>query len=203
MPWPSDLLVPIFRDARDMLMLTWAGVRAPSVAALATAAALGHGLHQIERALSERLETDHDDDMALRLVPGEIERIAEAINGLVRSCQLMAAEGTTFTACVMREVNALFERAVELLECTGDLTLTGNRVLARHVEVESVRFQDLVAEYAQAHEERIVEGVSRPDSSSAYLGILDYLRDITRQTRLIARRIGPRPAPGDGPLFRS
>ena len=33
-PVPNDLLVPIFRDARDMLLLTWAGVRAPSAAAL-------------------------------------------------------------------------------------------------------------------------------------------------------------------------
>jgi hypothetical protein len=112
-------------------MLTWAGVRAPSVAALATAAALGHAIHKTEKALSERLETDPDTSNPLRLVPGDVERIAEAIDGLVRSCQLMAAEGTTFTARVMREVNALFERAVELLECTGDLTLTGNRVLAR------------------------------------------------------------------------
>src|SRR3990167_1679000 len=108
-PLPSDLLVPIFRDARDMLLLTWAGVRAPSGAALATAA-------------------------PLRLVPAHVERIADAIDGLIRSCQLMEAEGTTFTARGMREVNALFERAVELLDCAGDLTLTGNRVLARSEE---------------------------------------------------------------------
>jgi hypothetical protein len=34
-----------------------------------------------------------------------------------------------------------------------------------------------------------------------YLGILDYLREITRHSRLIARRIAPRPAPGEGPFF--
>ena len=44
-------------------------------------------------------------------------------------------------------------------------------------------------------------GPVRPASSSAYLGILDYLRVITRHARLIARRIGPRPGPGEGPLF--
>lgn len=202
-PWLGHLLVPVFRDARDMLMLTWAGVRAPSVAALATAAALGHAIRKTEQALILRLESGQDDGAALRQVPRHVECIAEAFDGLVRSCQLMAGEGTIFTARVMREVNALFERAVELIECVGDLTLTGNRVLARHVEAESVRFQDLVAEYFQAHEERIEEGVSHPSSSSAYLGILDYLREITRQSRLIAHRIAPRPAPGEGPLFRS
>ena len=136
-PWPGDLLVPIFRDARDMLMLTWAGVRAPSGAALHTAAALGSGIHKTERELTERLEADSDDGTPLRLVTWHVERIADASDGLVHACQQMEAEGTVFAAHAMREVNALFERAVGLLECTGDLTLTGSRVLARHVEAES------------------------------------------------------------------
>jgi Na+/phosphate symporter len=201
-PLPSDLLVPIFRDARDMLLLTWAGVRAPSGAALDTAAALGRGIHKVEKELTEQLVAGSDEAAPLRLVPAHVERIADAIDGLIRFCQLMEAEGTTFTARGMREVNALFERAVELLECAGDLTLTGNRVLARHVELESMRFKDLVAEYARAHEDRLVDGVCRPASSSAYLGILDYLREITRHAQLIARRIAPRPVPGEGPFPR-
>jgi Na+/phosphate symporter len=199
---PHDLLVPLFRDARDMLILTWAGVRAPSAAALDTAAALGRDIHKAEKELTERLVAVPDEAAPLRLVPAHVERIGDAIEGLIRACQLMEAEGTTFTARGMREVNALFERAVELIECAGDLTLTGNRVLARHVELESMRFQDLATEYARAHEERLVEGACRPASSSAYLGILDYLREITRHARLIAGRIATRPAPGGGPFFR-
>jgi Na+/phosphate symporter len=201
-PLPSDLLIPIFRDARDMLLLTWAGVRAPSGAALDTAAALGRSIHKVEKELTEQLVAGSDEAAPLRLVPAHVERIADAIDGLIRSCQLMEAEGTTFTSRGMREVNSLFERAVELLECAGDLTLTGNRVLARHVELESMRFKDLVTEYARAHEDRLMDRVCSPASSSAYLGILDYLREITRHAQLIARRIAPRPASGEGPFPR-
>jgi Na+/phosphate symporter len=201
-PLANDLLGPMFRDARDMLLLTWAGVRAPSAAALDTAAALGRSIHKAEKELTERLVAGSDEAAPLRLVPAHVERIADAIEGLIRSCQQMGAEGTAFTPHGMREVNALFERAVELLECAGDLTLTGNRVLARHVELESMRFQDLATEYARAHEDRLVEGACRPASSSAYLGILDYLREITRHARLIAGRISPRPGPGGEPFFR-
>ena len=197
MPLPTDPLGPLFRDARDMLLLTWAGVRAPSGAALDTAAALGRGIHKSEKELTERLVAGPDGAAQLRLVPAHVERIADAIEGLIRACQLMESEGTTFTARGMREVNGLFERAVELLECAGDLTLTANRVLARHVEVESIRFQDLATDYAHAHEERMVEGICRPASSSAYLAILDYLREVTRHSRLIACRIAPSPAPGE------
>ena len=199
-PLPSDLLVPMFRDARDMLLLTWAGIRAPSAAALDTAAALGRCIHKAEKELTERLVAGSEEAAPLRLVPAHVERIGDAIEGLIRACQLMEAEGTAFTARGMREVNALFERVVELLECAGDLTLTGNRVLARHVELESMRFQDLATEYARAHEDRMVEGACRQASSSAYLGILDYLREITRHARLIAGRIAPQHYPGDGPF---
>ena len=66
-----------------------------------------------------------------------------------------------------------------------------------------MRFEELATEYARAHEDRLVEGVCRPASSSAYLGILDYLREITRHARLIARRIGSPPRTGDESLFRN
>jgi Na+/phosphate symporter len=201
-PLPSDLLAPIFRDARDMLLLAWAGVRAPSGAALDTAAAIGRSIHKVEKELTEQLVAGSDEAAALRLVPAHVERIADAIDGLIRSCRLMETEGTSFTRRGMREVNVLFESAAELLECAGDLTLTGNLVLARHVERESARFQDLATEYARAHEDRLVDGVCRPTSSSAYLGILDHLRQVARHAQLIARRVGPHPAPGEGPLPR-
>jgi len=199
---PNDLLVPIFRDARDMLLLTWAGVRAPSAAALDTAAALGRDIHKAEKDLTERLVAVPDEAAHLRLVPAHVERIGAAIEELIRACQVMEAEGIMFTPRGMREVNALFERAVELIECAGDLTLTGNRVLARHVELESMRFQDLATEYGRAHEERLVEGSCRPASSSAYLGILDHLREITRHARQIAVRIAASPLPGGSSSFR-
>ena len=196
------LLAPIFRDARDMLLLTWAGVRAPSVAALDTAAALGRDIHKAEKDLTERLVAEPAETAALRLVPAHVERIGDSIEGLIRCCQQMADEGTVFTSRGTREVNVLFERAVDMLECAGDLTLTGNRVLARHVEIESLRFEELANEYARSHEDRLVEGDCRPAASSAFLAILDYLREITRHARLIAGRITPRPAPGEGPFSR-
>src|SRR6266511_1757089 len=198
-PVPNDLLVPMFRDARDMLLLTWAGVRAPSAAALDTAAALGRSIHKAEKELTERLVAGSNESAPLRLVPAHVARSGDAIDGLIRACQLMEAEGTTFTARGMREVNALFERAVELLECAGDLALTGNRVLARHVELESMRFEDLAGVYARAHEQRLVEGECRPAAQSAYLAMLDYLREVTRHARLIATRITPRSSPGEAP----
>lgn len=105
----------------------------------------------------------------------------------------MEAEGTLFTDRGVREVNTLFEQAIELLECGRDLTLTGTRVLARHIETGSSRFQDLASEFARAHEERLIEGVCMLRASSVYLAILDYLREVVRHTRRIGKRLAARP----------
>ena len=83
----------------------------------------------------------------------------------------------------------LFDRAHGLLECARDLTRTGNTVLARHVELECMRFQEVASTYAQAHETRLVEGVCQPQASSAYVAILDSLREVTRHCRGIAHRV--------------
>lgn len=190
-PLPGDFLVLIFRDVRDMLVLTWAGVRAPSGAALDTAAALGRDIHKTERELTELLVADSDRAAPLRFVPAHVECITDALDGLVRACQMMESEGATLTARWMREVNVLFERAIELLECEGDLTLAANQALARHVELESTRFQSLAAEYARAHEARMGDSIGRPASSTTYLAILDCLREVTRHCRLIACRLAP------------
>ena len=87
-----------------------------------------------------------------------------------------------------------------MLECARDLALTGNRVLARHVEIESMRFHDLAAVFARAHEARLVEGVCLPNASSAYLSMVDYLREVTRHSRRICARVAPQEA---GPGRRS
>lgn len=198
----GDLIRQLFQDAIEMLSLTWSSFRRHEAKTLDTAASLGRGIHKREKELTERLLTSPPETEALRFIPAQVERIGDAIEGLIRCVRTMEAEGTVFTERGTREVNTLFEKAIELLECARDLTLTGSRILARHVEIESMRFQDVASEYARAHEERLIEGVCMPRASSAYLAILDYLREITRHARQIAVRVAPPPAHGEAAALR-
>lgn len=191
----AEFLRALFQDTLEMLSLTWSSFRRYDAGRLEKAAALGHSIHKQEKELSARLLAAAADAEGLRFIPGHLERIGDAVEGLIRCLRTMEAEGTLFTDRGVREVNTLFEKATELLECARDLTLTGNRVLARHIEVESNRFQDLASEFARAHEERLIEGVCMPRASSVYLAILDYLREAVRHTRRIAERLASR-SPG-------
>lgn len=189
----AESLRALFQDTLEMLSLTWESFRRDDPSRLDKAAALGRSIHKLEKELTARFLAGPADVEGLRFIPGHLERLGDAVEGLIRCLRTMAAEGALFTERGIREVNTFFEKAFELLECARDLTLTGNRVLARHIEVESSRFQDLASELARAHEERLIEGVCMPRASSAYLAILDYLREAGRHMRRIADRLAARP----------
>ena len=181
-----DLLLPVFSDVVDMLTLTWSSFRSRELGPLDGAAALRRRVHAREKELTEGLLAGPE---RFRFVPGHLERVADALEGLVRRQRALAAENTVFTDGGIREIDELFGRSLELLECTRDLAITGNQVLARHVEISSMRFQDVATRFAGAHEQRLIEGVCQPEASSAYLAMLDHLRDIARHTRQAAGRL--------------
>jgi hypothetical protein len=203
-----DLLLPLFSDVVDMVTLTWSSFRTRDLGPLDGAAALRRRVHAREKELTEGLLAGPE---RFRFVPGHLERVGDALEGLVRCQRTLGAEKTVFTEGGIREIDELFGRSLELLECTRDLAITGNQVLARHVEISSMRFQDVATRFAGAHEQRLIEGVCQPEASSVYLAMLDHLRDIARHTRQAAGRLaagrtapaGRAATPAAGPERRS
>ena len=185
----AELLYPMFQDALEMLTLTHAAFIHQDPSGLDSAAVLGRSIHKRETELTEGLLGGPAETAPLRFIPSHVERIGDALEGVIRSLREMEAEATPFTDGGIQEVRNLFDRAHGLLECARDLTRTGNQVLARHVELESMRFQEVASSYAEAHEARLIEGVCQPQASSAYLAILDSLREVTRHCRQIAHRV--------------
>lgn len=194
----GELLYPMFQDALEMLALTRASFLETDGAVLDTASALGRSVHKRENELTEGLLTAPPELAPLRFIPSHLERIGDALEGVVRSLREREDEPAPFTERGNREVRELFDRALGLLECARDLTRTGNPVLARHVELESMRFQEVASRFSQAHEERLVDGVCQPRASSTYLAILDHLREVTRHCRQIAHRVVATRAAGPG-----
>jgi Na+/phosphate symporter len=194
----AELLSPMFQDTMEMLALTCASYRRHDAAGLELAAAIGRSVHKREKDLTERLLAGDAAGTGLTFVPGHLERVGDAIEGLLRCLRTMWSEGTVFTERGTREINQLMETASELLECARDVTLTRNRVLAQHVELESLRFHDMASDFARAHEERLIEGVCLPKASSTYLAMVDYLREIVRHARRIGARMVPPPPPTTG-----
>ncbi len=182
----------------EMLKLTWEGFRKQDIGPLQPAEKLGRDIHQREKALTELVVKKPggqvgmlQSDQEIFFVPMHLERIGDNIEFLVRAVKTMVQEGIPFTERAMKEVNALFERAIELTECVRDVIRTRNRVLIKHIAEEGQRFEEMANEYALAHQQRLIEGVCMAKASSLFVAILDYLRGIEWHVRQIASKLSP------------
>ncbi len=95
----------------------------------------------------------------------------------------------------MSEINTLFEKAIEILECVRDTVPTHNKVLMRHIVDDGKKFEDQVDEFALLHQQRMIEAVCIPKASSMYLAMLDYLKGIESHSRQIGLKLLGQTAP--------
>lgn len=180
----------------EMLKLTWEAFRKQNIQTLQTADSIGRQIHRQEKTLTELmirtapgLAGDRGKGSELFFVPMHLERIGDNIEFLVRAIRSMVQEGIPFSERAMGEINTLFGKAAELLECVQDMITIRNSVLVRHVLDAGRDYEQTANDYALIHQQRLIEGVCMPKSSSVYLAILDYLKGIEWHTRLIAKKL--------------
>ena len=118
-----------------------------------------------------------------------LERVGDNIEFLVRAIRMVVQEGIPFSERAIKEINALFEKAIELAECMRDAVATNNKVLTRHILEEGRKYTQMADEFALFHQERLIEGLCVPKSSSVYLAILDYLKGIESHIRQMAQKL--------------
>jgi Na+/phosphate symporter len=168
-------------------------------APLEDATRLGRQLHRQERGFVEHMM---DRSGAARdelvFVPMHLERIADNIELLAGSIGKLLVDGVLFTDRARRETRALLDAAVELLEGLRDALRTGNRTLVRYVLETGRSVEARANDYALFHEQRLIEGVCLPRSSSVYLAVLDQLKGIEWHARQIASKLQNAPRDGAG-----
>lgn len=197
----QDEIQAMCEQTVQMLRLTWEGFRRQDPRSLQPAEKLGREIHQREKVLTEWVVKSAAAEAGplgkepeLAFVPMHLERIGDNIELLVGAIHAMVQEGIPFSDRAMREVNSLFEKAIDLTECIKDAIPTKNRVLVQHILEEGEQFERMANEYATAHEQRLIEGLCLSRASSVFLAILDYLRGIAWHIRQIAQKLSTVPS---------
>lgn len=177
----------------EMLRLAREGFRRQDPALLETAARQGLMVHRREKELTQNVVAHwHAFPEGVRdilFIPMHLERIGDNVENLLRCIGMIRRDGIPFTGQAVSEISTLFERSVGLLECVRDLIPTRDRILMRHVVKGGEEFQILAGEYAQAHQQRLIQGLCLPKASSSFLALLDYLREIEWHTRQIVQKM--------------
>ncbi len=170
--------------------------------------ALGHDVHRTEKTLTGGLlpgATDGGAPMGGEriFVPMHLERIGDNIEAFARAVERQAQDGIVFTDRAVHEIDRLLEKAMELLEATRDVLLTGNRTLVHHVLTDGPCFQATASEFASFHQERLIQGVCVPRASSIYLAMVDYLRGVERHLRDIVQKVSGQARPAAPPAHQA
>ena len=186
----------------QMLTLTARAFATQRTTTLESANNLGRDIHQLEKALTEMIvkhlageERTLEANKEILFIPMHLERVGDNIEFLIRAVHTMIKAGMPFTERAMGEVNTLFRKAIELLECVRDTVLTKNKILMQHIVDEGKEFDSRVDEFALLHQQRMIEGVCVPKASSLYLAILDYLKGIESHCRQIGLKLLDQNAP--------
>ena len=140
-------ILEMCRQTIEMQRLAWEAFRRQDARPLDAADEIGHAIHAREKELTERIPgrltghrpTEHGAD--LYFLPMHIERVVSDIDALLRTIRAMLHDAVPFSERAMREINSLFEKSVELLECMRDAIGTRNKVLIRHIREEGRRFE--------------------------------------------------------------
>jgi Na+/phosphate symporter len=181
--------------ALEMLKLTRDAFVRQDRKLLGPAAKLGQEIHHQERALIESLVRGSGGGWAASqedepiYIPMHLERIGDNIESLAGAIRKMIDDGVLFTDRATKELSGLFGSAIEMAECIRDAVRTDNRTLIKHVLEEGPRVEARANDYALFHQQRLIEGVCLPRSSSVYLAMLDYLKGVEWHARQIAKKL--------------
>ncbi len=106
------------------------------------------------------------------------DRMTSNIEGITERLKAMTRDGVLFSDRAVREVNDIFQEAMNLLKTLPHLILNQNKHAAQHIG-EQVRSVFKIANgFSEEHEERLIQGICLPKSSPTYLGILESLKGI-------------------------
>jgi Na+/phosphate symporter len=106
------------------------------------------------------------------------DRMGYNMEGMVDRLKVILKDHILFSDRAVKEVNDIFQGAMDLLESLPDLIQTRNKLLAQKIGEQVRSLLKIANGYSGEHEERLIQGVCMPKSSPLYLGLLESLKGI-------------------------
>jgi Na+/phosphate symporter len=106
------------------------------------------------------------------------DRMNYSIEGIIDQVKRKASDHILFSDRAVKEVNDVFQEAMDLLETLPELVHTENKQLAQQMGERVRAVIKIASGFSEEHEERLIQGICLPKSSPIYLGILESLKGI-------------------------
>lgn len=149
-------------------------------------------VREAEKDLTEDLFSVSQSDDLARLfspVPAHMERIASNLEHIARAITAKIKDNVLFSDKAVLELNFLFQRTKEILNTTNDLILARNIFLAGYIKESESEIETTADKFTTLHEERLIEGICLPKSSSLYILMIDSIKRIAWNAKGIAEKL--------------
>ncbi|MFC1855784.1 hypothetical protein ACFL2A_04520 [Thermodesulfobacteriota bacterium] len=189
----EESIYELSHKASEALQLTAEGFNLHSKKHLKDAEKLAHEVHAGHVVLTDELlnELENHKEELLQIkklipIPGHLERVGDCCESIIVVTYTKIKEGTLFSDRAVSEINEIFNNTIELIKSAGDVVLTKNKLLTKHIISETENINNKADDCATMHEERLILGVCNSKSGSMFLDILDSLQNIALHLKKIA-----------------
>jgi Na+/phosphate symporter len=153
------------------------------------AEALAQEVHTMAGVLTplflEKLKT-HDAAKSYVSLPGHFRRISHNLEEILMAINQKIRDRVLFSDRGADEINILLNETASLLHNIADLIITRNSVIAKEAGRISDDILEKAIDYTTSHEDRLIQGMCLPMSSSIYVHMLDAIRGIAWHGKEIA-----------------
>jgi Na+/phosphate symporter len=117
------------------------------------------------------------------------DRMGYNMEGMLAQLKTMVKDHNHFSDRAVKEVNDIFQEAMDLLESLPDLIQTKNKLLAQHIGEQVRAILKIANGHSEGHEERLIQGVCMPRSSPIYLGLIESLKGVITHTLEVSGKV--------------
>ena len=107
-----------------------------------------------------------------------IEAAKQDLNKLAAAVEKKVTGRILFSDTAVKELNGLVIGLITYINNVQDYLSTGNKVLQQSIKDDAKQYAQLARDYATKHEERLIQGVCQPRSSTLYLDTLSGIEGI-------------------------
>ncbi len=137
----------------------------------------------------KKLARKNKGKKAYEEIPGHFLGICDHLETLADMLRKKIEDNIMFSDRAITEVSFLSQNLLEIVKAASDLILVKNPVLLRYIQESESMLVKATIEYATLHEERLIEGLCLPIASPVFLKILEAVKGIAHESKVIAESI--------------
>lgn len=182
-------------DTELMLTLSFEGLMQHNLNKLTESEKMGRGVEKLSKHLTQlvldstkEVKEDEWEPVIILEVIRNLQQIKYNTEKINTSVNNKINDGILFSDKAVTEMKDIYVVTLDCLKQVHDLMQTKNAVIIDYLLQKTATYEEVIRNYTDEHENRLVRGICLPKASLMYLLIIDSLKDILWNIKTIAKK---------------